>query len=61
MDLRPNESKINVYENVWGRNLMILMKHLIEESMGHRKFGCLPNVHSNYPCQIGELISERFS
>ena len=38
-----------------------LMKHSMEENGEHRKFGCLPDVLSNSPCQLGALVSKSFS
>ena len=41
--------------------MIALVEHSIEESGEHRKFGCLPNAHSNSTCQLSAIASESFS
>ena len=61
MNLRPNESRKHVYENLWGINMQILMDYLIEDSGEHRKCGHLPYMRYNFPCHVRVLTSESFS
>ena len=61
LNLRPNEIRVDVHNNLWEISMETLLEHLIEESGKHRKCGYLPDVCSNSPCQLDVLKSERFS
>ena len=40
--------------------MKVLLDHIINESEDERKFGCLPDLCCNSPCQLGILTSESF-
>ena len=61
LNLKPDENSMDFYDNLWGSNMKTLMEHSIEENGEHQKFGCLPDFHSNSPCQLCVLTSESFS
>ena len=59
--MAPFQRKIDVYDNLWGIDMRILMDHLIERNGINRIFGYLPEMCKNSPCQLGALTSESFS
>ena len=59
--MAPFQRKIDVYDNLWGIDMRILMDHLIERNGIDRIFGYLPEMCKNSPCQLGALTSESFS
>lgn len=61
LNLRPNESRIDVYEILWGTIMQTIMENSLEESGEHRKFGHLPGACCNSPFQSWALTSESFS
>ena len=58
LNLKHNETRIDVYDKLWRTNTKTLMDHLIEENGEQRKFGCLTEMCSKSPCQLGTLVSE---
>ena len=53
--------KLDTCKHFWGVNMKALLDHLIKESGEEHKFGCLPEMFYNSPCQLGVLNSESFS
>ena len=50
-----------MHNHLWGINMKVLMDHYIEEIVRERKFGYLPEMCCDSPCQLGVLTSESFS
>ena len=46
---------------LWGISMKVLLDHLMQESGEERKFGHLPEMCCNSPCQLGALTSDSFS
>ena len=53
LNMAPGQRKIDVYDNLWGIDMRILMDHLIERNGVNRIFGYLPEMCKNSPCQLG--------
>ena len=48
-------------KHLWVVNMKVLLNHLMQEIGQERKFGCLPKMCCDSPCQFGTLTSEIFS
>ena len=56
-----NNERLCLCNNLWGVNMKVLVDKMIEESGSERKFGCLPEMCTKSPVQLGALTSESFS
>ena len=56
-----NNEKLCLHNNLWGVNMKVILDKMIEESGSERKFGCLPEMCTKSPVQLGALTSESFS
>ena len=52
---RPNETRIDLNDNLCGMSMKTLMEYLMEDNVEHRKCVCLSDMRSNSPCQLGVL------
>ena len=52
-NLQQNKTTIDEHDHSWILSMKTLMDHLTEESGERWKFGHVPEMRSNSPCQLG--------
>ena len=56
-----NNHKTRMRNHLWSVHIKTLLDHVTEVSGEERRFGCLPEMCSNSPVQLGALTSKSFS